>query len=55
MERMIHDVKVYAATVVEDMVKIAEKHNDVLTPTEVETIHDAALLILHNIKDIVRE
>lgn len=36
MERIIHDVKVYAATVV-------------------ETIHDAALLILHNIKDIVRE
>ena len=55
MDRIINDVRVYAATIAEDLVSIAEHNQDKLTITENQTILDAAKLILHNMKEIVRE
>ena len=55
MDRIINDVRVYAATIAEDLANIAIHNQDKLTVTEIQFIQDAARLILHNMKEIVRE
>lgn len=55
MDRIMHDVRVYANDVVDRLNALKDKNRDKLCPTEIETLNDAANLILHNIKEIVRE
>lgn len=55
MDRIMHDVRVYANDVVDRLNALKYKNRDKLCPTEIETLNDAVNLILHNIKEIVRE
>lgn len=55
MDRIVHDVRVYANDVVDRLNALKDKNRDKLCHTEIETLNDAANLILHNIKEIVRE
>ena len=55
MDRVIYDVRVYANDVVDRLNALKDKNRDKLSSTEIETLNDAANLILHNIKEIVRE
>ena len=55
MDRVMHDVRVYANDVVDRLNALKDKNRDKLCRTEIETLNDAANLILHNIKEIVRE
>ena len=55
MERVMHDVRVYANDVVDRLNALKDKNRDKLCRTEIEALNDAANLILHNIKEIVRE
>jgi GMP synthase PP-ATPase subunit len=55
MDRIMHDVRVYANDVVDRLNALKDKNRDKLCRTEIETLNDAANLILHNIKEIVRK
>lgn len=55
MDRIISDVRVYANDVVERLIALKDMNRDKLSRSEIETINDAANLIYHNIKEIVRE
>lgn len=55
MDKVICDVRVYANDVVDRLNALKDKNRDKLCRTEIETLNDAANLILHNIKEIVRE
>lgn len=55
MDRVMHDVRVYANDVVDRLNALKDKNRDKLSTTEIETLNDAVNLILHNIKEIVRE
>lgn len=55
MDRIMHDVRVYANDVVDRLNALKDKNRDKLCRTEIETLNDAVNLILHNIKEIVRE
>ena len=55
MDRIINDVRVYANDVVERLISLKDRNRDKLCRADIETINDAANLIYHNIKEIVRE
>lgn len=55
MDRIIYNVRVYANDVVDRLNLIKDRNRDKLSPSEIETLNEAANLILHNIKEIVRE
>ena len=55
MDRIINDVRVYANDVVERLIALKDMNRDKLSSSEIETLNDAANLIYHNIKEIVRE
>lgn len=55
MDRVIYDVRVYANDVVDRLNALKDKNRDKLSRSEIETLNDAANLIYHNIKEIVRE
>lgn len=55
MDKVIYDVRVYANDVVDRLNALKDKNRDKLSTTEIETLNDAANLILHNIKEIVRD
>ena len=55
MERVIHDVHVYANVLVDELIAIKDRHRDVLNRTEVESINDICNLVTHNIKEIKRK
>ena len=55
MDRVIFDVRVYANDVVDRLNAVKDKNRDKLSTSEIETLNDAANLILHNLKEIVRE
>lgn len=55
MEKILFDVSVYANDVVERLIALKDMNRDKLTRSEIDTINDAANLIYHNIKEIVRE
>lgn len=55
MDRIINDVRVYANDVVERLIALKDMNRDKLSRSEIETLNDAANLIYHNIKEIVRE
>lgn len=55
MDRIISDVRVYANDVVERLIALKDMNRDKLSRSDIETLNDAANLIYHNIKEIVRE
>lgn len=55
MDKVIYDVRVYANDVVERLIALKDMNRDKLSRSEIETLNDAANLILHNMKEIVRE
>lgn len=55
MDKVIYDVRVYANDVADRLNALKDKNRDKLSTTEIETLNDAANLIYHNIKEIVRE
>lgn len=55
MDRVIYDVRVYANDVVERLISLKDRNRDKLSRSDIDTINDAANLIYHNIKEIVRE
>lgn len=55
MDRVMHDVRVYANDVVDRLNALKDKNRDKLSTTEIETLNDACNIIEHNIKEIVRE
>lgn len=55
MERIIHDVHVYANILVDELIAIKDRHRDTLTMTEIESINDICNLVSHNIKEIKRK
>ena len=55
MDRIINDVRVYANDVVERLIALKDMNRDKLSRSEIDTLNDAANLIYHNIKEIVRE
>lgn len=55
MDRVIYDVRVYANDVVDRLNALKDKNRDKLSSSEIDTLNDAVNLILHNIKEIVRE
>ena len=48
-------VRAYANDVVERLIALKDMNRDKLSRSEIETLNDAANLIYHNIKEIVRE
>ena len=55
MDKVLFDVRVYANDVVDRLIALKDINRDKLSKSEVETLNDAANLISHNIKEIVRE
>ena len=55
MDRVLYDVRVYANDVVDRLNVLKDKNRDKLSTTEIEALNDAINLILHNMKEIVRE
>lgn len=55
MDKVIYDVRAYANGVVERLIALKDMNRDKLTRGEIDTLNDAANLIYHNIKEIVRE
>ena len=55
MDKVIYDVRVYANDVVERLIAIKDMNRDKLSRSDIDTLNDAANLISHNIKEIVRE
>ena len=55
MDKVIHDVRAYANGVVERLISLKDKNRDKLTRGEIDALNDAANLIYHNIKEIVRK
>lgn len=55
MDRVLYDVRVYANDVVDRLNALKDKNRDKLSRSDIETLNDAANLIYHNIKEIVRE
>ena len=55
MDRVIFDVRVYANDVVDRLNAVKDKNRDKLSTSDIEALNDAANLILHNLKEIVRE
>ena len=55
MDKVLYDVRVYANDVVERLIALKDMNRDKLSMSEIDTINDAANLIYHNIKEIVRE
>lgn len=55
MDKVIFDVRVYANDVVDRLNALKDKNRDKLSSSEIDTLNDAVNLILHNIKEIVRE
>lgn len=52
MERVVIDVRVYASTLVDQLIRIKDRHRDVLSCSEVDVINDACNLIDHNLKEL---
>lgn len=55
MDKVIYDVRVYANDVVERLIALKDMNRDKLSRSDIDTLNDAANLISHNIKEIVRE
>lgn len=55
MDKVICNVRMYANDVVERLIALKDMNKDKLSMSEIETLNDAANLIYHNIKEIVRE
>ena len=55
MDRVINDVRIYANDVVERLIALKDNNRDKLSMSDIDTLNDAANLIYHNIKEIVRE
>ena len=55
MDKVIFDVRIYANDVVERLIALKDMNRDKLSRSDIETLNDAANLIYHNIKEIVRE
>lgn len=55
MDKVMYDVRIYANDVVERLIALKDMNRDKLSRSEIETLNDAANLIYHNIKEIVRE
>lgn len=55
MDKVIYDVRVYANDVVERLIALKDMNRDKLSRSDIDTLNDAANLIYHNIKEIVRE
>ena len=54
MDKVIYDVRVYANDVVDRLIALKDMNRDKLSRSEIETLNDAANLIYHNIKEIVK-
>ena len=55
MDKVMYDVRIYANDVVERLIALKDMNRDKLSRSEIDTLNDAANLIYHNIKEIVRE
>ena len=55
MDKVMYDVRIYANDVVERLISLKDMNRDKLSRSEIETLNDAANLIYHNIKEIVRK
>lgn len=55
MDRVLFDVRVYANDVVDRLNALKDNNRDKLSRSEIDTLNDGINLILHNIKEIVRE
>ena len=55
MDRVMHDVRVYANDVVDRLNALKDRNRDKLSRSDIETLNDACNIIEHNIKEIVRE
>lgn len=55
MDKVICDVRAYANDVVERLISLKDRNRDKLCMADIDTLNDAANLIYHNIKEIVRE
>ena len=55
MDKVLYDVRVYANDVVDRLNGIKDRNLDKLSRNEIETLNDGINLIMHNIKEIVRE
>ena len=55
MDKIMNDVRVYANDVVDRLIALKDMNRDKLSRSEIDTLNDAANLIYHNIKEIVRE
>lgn len=52
MQRVISDIGVYANCLIDELIRIKDRHRDILNSTEIDTINDACNLISHNIKEL---
>lgn len=55
MDKVICNVRTYANDVVERLISLKDRNRDKLSASDIDTLNDAANLIYHNIKEIVRE
>ena len=55
MDKVLYDVRVYANDVVDRLNALKDDNRDKLSRSEIDTLNDGINLILHNIKEIVRE
>lgn len=55
MDRVLYDVRVYANDVVDRLKALKDNNKDKLSRSEIDALSDGINLIIHNIKEIVRE
>lgn len=49
------DLELYAGKIVEELIRIKDRHRDVLYADEINTLNNAANLIYHNRKELKRD
>lgn len=55
MDKVLYDVRVYANDVADRLNALKDNNRDKLSRSEIDALNDGINLILHNIKEIVRE
>lgn len=54
MKRVIADIQVYGNALIDEMCLIKDRHRDVLSRTEIDSINDICNLVQHNLKELKR-
>ena len=52
MQRVISDIGVYANCLIDELIGIKDRHRDILSGTEIDSINDICNLVSHNIGEL---